>query len=204
MKIVAFAGSNSKKSINKSLATYASSLFEGANTNLLDLNDYEVTLYSIDKEEVDGIPLPIKQLASQLDEADLIIISLAEHNGTYSVAFKNVYDWLSRITDRKTFGNKPILLMATSPGSRGGIGVLSAAHERFPRDGSEILDVFSLPSFYENFNADKGITSTELRTELIKKVNTIKYKQFSSFYKDDSFTCGIDTTKDDAGDAIEY
>ena len=40
MKLLAFAASSSKKSINKQLATYAASLVEGANTEVIDLNDY--------------------------------------------------------------------------------------------------------------------------------------------------------------------
>ena len=40
MKIIAFGGSNSTQSINKRLATYASSLFENADVEVLDLNDF--------------------------------------------------------------------------------------------------------------------------------------------------------------------
>ncbi|RYX80586.1 NADPH-dependent FMN reductase, partial [bacterium] len=41
MKIIAFAGSSSKNSINKKLAIYTSSLFKDADVEVLDLNDYE-------------------------------------------------------------------------------------------------------------------------------------------------------------------
>ena len=203
MKIVGIAGSNSKNSINKSLINYASSLFENAKIEILDLNDFEVSLYGIDKEIATGIPSKIQELSTIIDDANLLILSLAEHNGTYSVAFKNIYDWLSRIQDRKALGNKPILLMASSPGGRGGLGVVEAAQSRFPRDGSEILETFSLPNFNTNFN-DSKIIDVKLNTELIKKTNSIKYNHFKMFYKDDSFTCGIDPSKDDCGDAIEY
>jgi chromate reductase len=203
MKIIAIAGSNSKNSINKQLADYASSLFENAKIELLDLNDFEVSIYSIDKEMLMGIPSKIVELSTIINDADLLVISLAEHNGTYSAAFKNVYDWLSRIPNKKALGSKPVFLMASSPGTRGGLGVLEAAQNRFPRDGSEILASFSLPSFNENFK-EAAISELKLRTELIKKVNAIKSNHFKMHYKDDSFTCGIDPTKDDCGDAIEY
>ena len=203
MKIVAIAGSSSKKSINRSLSEYASTLFENAKTDLLDLNNYEVEIYSIDKELEGGVPSQIIALAQLIDASDLMVLSLAEHNGTYSAAFKNIYDWLSRIPNRKALGSKPLLLMATSPGPRGGLGVLEAAQSRFPRDGSEILATFSLPSFNDNFNASE-ISTINYKTELIKKVNDIKLNHFKMHYKDDSFTCGIDPTKDDCGDAIEY
>jgi len=50
MKIVAFGASSSRTPINKTLATYAASLVEGASTEVLDLNDFEMPLFSEDKE----------------------------------------------------------------------------------------------------------------------------------------------------------
>ena len=55
-QIVAFGASSSKKSINKDLATYAASLIEDANVLILDLNDFEMPIYSIDYENDHGIP----------------------------------------------------------------------------------------------------------------------------------------------------
>ena len=51
MKIIAFAGSNSSKSINKKLVTYASSLFENAEVEILDLRDYQAPVFSVDVEK---------------------------------------------------------------------------------------------------------------------------------------------------------
>ena len=56
MKLLAFAASSSKKSINKRLVTYAASLLEGADVEGLDLNDFEMPLFSVDKEEELGHP----------------------------------------------------------------------------------------------------------------------------------------------------
>lgn len=45
-KILVFAGSNSPKSINKALAVHASSKIEGTESTVLDLNDFELPIYS--------------------------------------------------------------------------------------------------------------------------------------------------------------
>ena len=58
-------------------------------------------------------------------------MSLAEHNSSYSVAFKNVFDWISRIPGRPHWGDKDVFLMATAPGPKGGANVLAAATARF-------------------------------------------------------------------------
>ena len=172
MNILTIPGSSSTNSINKKLAEYAGSLFEKGDVENVDLNDYEVDIFSVDKEK-NGIPKKISELAEKIDNSNLLILSLAEHNGSYSAAFKNVYDWLSRIPNRKALGNKPMLLLATSPGGRGGASGLAAGLERFPRDGSEVWESFSLPSFNDHFTDDKGITTTSIRLELIRKINFI-------------------------------
>ena len=46
MKIVAFSASTSSTSINKVLATYAAKQVEGAQVNVLDLNNYQVPMFS--------------------------------------------------------------------------------------------------------------------------------------------------------------
>lgn len=175
MKIIAFAGSSSSESINKKLVRWASTQFD-AEVELLDLNDFEVPIYSIDKEKANGIPASIKVFSEKLAEGDLILLSLAEHNGAYSSAFKNIFDWASRIPDTKAFHDKPMFLMATSPGARGGSTVLEIAKNRFQFNGGNVLETFSLPSFNENFNLEEGITNSELRESFNEKVKLIHTK----------------------------
>lgn len=171
-KIIAFAGSSSNNSINKQLVTYTTSLFNNADVEILDLNNYEMPLYSIDKEKENGFPDLAIQFLSKIGNADLLVVSLAEHNGNYSTAFKNILDWTSRINP-KVFQSKKMLLMATSPGARGGSSVLEIAKDRFPRHDAELVGTFSLPSFNDNFDKDKGITNKELNERLIQIVKSI-------------------------------
>ncbi len=166
MKIVAFAGSNSKTSINKRLAVYAAGLFKQAEVQILDLNDFELPLFGVDIERELGKPPIARAFLDKLQQSDIIVLSLAEHNGAFSVAFKNIYDWASR-QEKQVFADKPMLLMAASPGKRGGATVLEAAKLSLPRYGGNIREIFSLPSFNENFDLEKGkITNPELDAEL--------------------------------------
>lgn len=174
MKILAFAGSSSSTSINKQLVTSVSKFFENYEVEILDLNDYEMPIYSSDREKSGGLPKLAYDFAEKIDTSDFLLISLAEHNGNYSAAFKNLMDWVSRIPERKIFGEKPMFLMATSPGKRGGASVLEIASKRFPFDGAKILDTFSLPFFYEFFEAEKGIIDDEKSKELQTKIEKIK------------------------------
>lgn len=174
MKILAFAGSNSSTSINKKLVTYAASYFKDDTVEIVDLNDYEMPLYSVDREKQSGIPQQALEFAGKIDSSDLLLISLSENNGAYTAAFKNIFDWVSVIPGRKAFGKKPMLLMATSTGARGGLGVLEIAKKRMPFSGGNVLETFSLPSFNENFDPEKGILNEVLKDELESKIQSVK------------------------------
>ena len=174
MKVLAFAGSTSKASINKQLVEYVAGFFKEDEVELLDLNHYEMPLFSIDKEIEFGIPQEALTFSEKLGSADLILISLAEHNGAYSAAFKNVLDWTSRIPNKSVFQDKAVFLMATSPGARGGGTVLEIALNRFPFNGANVVGDFSLPSFGETFEIGKGITNETLKEELSNKIAEIK------------------------------
>lgn len=173
MKILAFGASNHSNSINQKLAVYIAQQFGNQDIDVLDLNDYEMSIYSIDREVNSGVPRLALDFAEKIDGADLIVISLAEYNGSYSVAFKNIFDWISRIPSRKAFNDKKIFLAATSPGERGGMTILETAKARFPYDGGNIVAEFSLPSFGANFDTEKGIINEEKQRELEEKIKQI-------------------------------
>ena len=167
--IITIGGSTSKKSINKILAEHAADMMTGVKVLKLDLNDYQLPLYSIDVENERGFPKSLLALNKVIEETDGFIISLAEHNGAYSAAFKNTFDWLSRI-DGKVWRNKPILLLSTSPGARGGQSVMELALSRFPRNGGNVVGSMTFPSFQQNF-IDGEIINLELKNKLAQLSN---------------------------------
>lgn len=173
MKILAFGASNSLHSINKKLATYAATFFENAEVNIIDLNDFEMPLFSIDKENKSGHPTEANNFLTAIGHADLLIVSMAEHNGSYTVAFKNILDWASRING-KVFQNKPMLLLSTSTGARGGKSVMEAAKTRFPFHAANIIDTFSLPEFNKNFSVTDGITDPDLKEAFLSVIQKTK------------------------------
>ena len=173
-KIIAFGASSSKTSINKQLAVYAANQFKDTTVEVLDLNDYEMPVFSVDREQEDGIPKLAHDFFSKIGSADLLVISFAEHNGAYSAAFKNIFDWSSRI-NAKTFQEKPTLLLSTSPGPRGGSSVLELVTGRFPFQGALVKGSFSLPSFHQNYEAEKGIINDEFKNQLDEIINAIEF-----------------------------
>lgn len=171
-KIIALGASSSRKSINKSLAIHAASKVADASITVIDLNDYILPLYSVDAEKESGIPEAAHRFMDIIASADGLVISLAEHNGTSTAVFKNLIDWLTRI-DINVWKGIPMLLMATSPGGRGGANVLAAAKAYFPFMEGNIVADFTLPSFYDNFS-NGGIANSELAQQLDEKVTLLE------------------------------
>ena len=170
--IVTIGGSSSKNSINKILAEYTGSLVANVELQKVDLNNFPMPLYSIDEETENGFSKGVTELNAIIEKADGFVISLAEHNGAYTTAFKNAFDWLSRI-ESKVWRNKPMLLMATSPGERGGQTVLDIALGRFPYMGAVIIGAVSFPSFYENFKNGE-IANKDLNIVIKEKINELE------------------------------
>ena len=137
MKLLAFGASTSSTSINRQLANFAANQVADAEVTDLDLSQFSLPIYSSDEEEANGIPADARAFKDLITSHDGIVVSLAEHNGSYAAAFKNLYDWVSRI-DQSVWADKPMLLLSTSPGGRGGMTVMEAAKATFPRMGADL------------------------------------------------------------------
>ncbi|MGH1520488.1 NADPH-dependent FMN reductase [Chryseobacterium sp. JK1] len=172
MKILAFAGSTSSTSINRELVKFVLKDFQDEEINLIDLNNFTMPVFSVDLEKK-GFPDEAHHFLKVIEECDVIICSLAEHNRSYSAAFKNVFDWASRI-NVKVFQNKPMFLMSTSPGGYGGGNVMNTAKTFFPQFAADIKETFSLPKFYENFDLESGVINPDLLADLKNKLNNFK------------------------------
>lgn len=157
MKLLAFAASNSRHSINAALVAYAAERFRAQHlpaldVEMLDLNDYEMALYSPEREAV-GLPPEAQAFFDKIGSVDALMISYAEHNGLYTAAWKNTFDWMSRI-DGKVFQDRPMVVFATSPGSRGGANVLKTAETSAPFFGADIVGSVSIAHWGEAYDAD--------------------------------------------------
>lgn len=170
MKVLAFAASNSRSSINGQLVAHAAERLRehapDAQVELLDLNDYEMPLYGVDREQADGVPPAAGDFLARIAEADVLLVSFAEHNGTFTVAFKNVLDWASRLEPR-IWQDTPLVLLSTSPGPGGARSVLAAAQGAAPFWGGDLRGTLSVPRFGQAFDVERGLlTDQELATSL--------------------------------------
>ena len=173
MKVLAFA-SNNKHSINRALATYAANLIDDATVEVLDINDYEMPIFSDDRERELGQPDQARRFFQKIGEADAIIVSFAEHNGSYTAAYKNLFDWTSRI-DGKFYQNKPMLMLASSPGPGGASSVLASAKSSAGYFAADVKAAISVPSFYVNFDVESNeLTNAHIKEEIWQAVQLLE------------------------------
>ena len=166
MKVLAFAASNSRQSINKQLIRYTATLLADQDIDIIDINDYQMPIYSSDLEQDHGIPEAASRFINKIAEADALIISYAEHNGNYTVAYKNLFDWASRQT-MEVYQGKPIVMLATSPGAGGANSVLSLAVESAHFFAGRVVASLSIPEFFNNFDQQRTVlTNQELVAQL--------------------------------------
>ncbi|MGB1317184.1 MAG: NADPH-dependent FMN reductase, partial [Flavobacteriales bacterium] len=141
---------------------------------IIRLADYAAPIYSAEQEK-EGIPEGIARLRNEFDQADAFILSTPEYNGSIPGGLKNTMDWLSR-TEGTTFQDKPVLLMSTSPGARGGATVLNHLATIIPYWGAKLIGPFSLPSFHQNLvnnemNAELKAGLDKNLTELLEAIS---------------------------------
>ncbi len=167
MRILAFAASNSSTSINRNLVEYAASLAEGHEIETLDIHDYEMPIFSEDREEeMGGVPQLAHDFLARIKGVDALMISHAEHNGTFPASFKNLFDWCSRL-GAEVWQGKKMALMATSDGQGGAGRVLDFAVKAAPNFGGEVVGHLSVPHYSDVFDEEAGkLTDAELDAAL--------------------------------------
>ena len=165
MNILALAATTSRQSINARLLSHAADvlaadILPGAKISFLDLNDFEMPIYSVDREAASGIPEAAKRFHAAIGAADALLFAFAEHNGHFTAAYKNLFDWTSRVEKVGAMSNlyqgKPMVALGTSPGPGGAQHVLNFVKTTAPYFAADVRASFSLPGFGDNFDVDTG------------------------------------------------
>lgn len=165
-KILAFTGSNHSKSINRQLLQFALELMDKRSFEIteIDLRDYSPVMLSLDEEKQNGLPQETHALHELMQGFDGFIIASPEHNWSVPAFLKNITDWLSR-KELKFFHEKPVLLLSTSQGGRGGktnLAVLETVYSKM--FAGNVTGSYSLPSFSQNFQDGKIVYEEELNS----------------------------------------
>ena len=128
--ILIFAGSARRGAFSKQLAAAATTIIAeaGAKPTLIDLADFEASLYNADLEDSSGIPQSVLDFRRLVASHHGLMIATPEYNGFITPLVLNMLCWASRPSLGDDFGpvfqTKPVALMAASPGRLGGVRVI--------------------------------------------------------------------------------
>lgn len=169
-RILVFAGSARRDSLNKTLARLAARHCNdlGAEASFIDLAEYPMPLYDGDIEAGDGPPENAFRLQTLIAGQDGLLIASPEYNNSLPALLKNTLDWVSRtprVRGANPFSGKVAGLLAASPGSLGGMRGLD--HVRRVLD---TLGVLVLPGVVAVGHADTAFDADgRLREESAEK-----------------------------------
>lgn len=129
--ILFFAGSVKSGSLNVKLAKAACTIASqdsDINAQFIDLNNYDMPIFSEDIETNNGMPKNAAAFKSLLQNANGFFIASPEYNGFFTPLLKNAIDWASRShtsdmynNDTETFKGKVAGIAGTSPGGLGAL-----------------------------------------------------------------------------------
>ena len=158
-KILAFAGSLRKDSLNKKAVKIAveGARKAGAEVTYIDLKDFPVPIYDGDIEANEGLPENAVKLQDLMFEHDGFLISSPEYNSGISGTFKTYIDWTSRPREGRNAGasyaDKYASIMSASPGGLGGIRALPNVRTILASMGVNVLaQDFALSKAHEAFD----------------------------------------------------
>lgn len=130
-KILVFAGSARRDSLNKKLARVGAEAVRaaGGEATFVDLDDYPMPVYHGDLEAKEGMPESARRLRALFLAHEGLLVASPENNQSMSSLLKNVIDWLSRdVGDGKgvnsglaPYRGKVVGIMNATPGPYGGV-----------------------------------------------------------------------------------
>ena len=131
VKVLVFAGSARRDSLNKKLARIGARHVgeAGGEARFVDLQDYPMPLYHGDLEAAEGLAANARKLRDVFLAHDALLIASPENNSSVTALLKNTIDWLSRsVADGKgvnsglaPYRGKLAGLMSASPGQFAGV-----------------------------------------------------------------------------------
>ena len=174
MKILFFAGSLRKQSLNKKFVNVAFEIAKakgGCEPELIDLLDYEMPVYNQDIQDA-GFPQTASRFIEKVMSAQAIVISSPEYNGSISSVLKNTVDWSSR-GPKNPWAGKQVLLLGASPGALGATRGLWHGRQPFTVLSAHVYpDMMGLPKANEAFDEQGRLKDKASHERLAKLVES--------------------------------
>ena len=158
-RILAFAGSARRESLNRKLLAVAvrETRAAGGEVTLIDLNEYQLPLYHGDLEDHDGMPANADRLVRLITEHAGLLIASPEYNSLITPLLKNTIDWCTR-ADPNPLEGRVAAVVSASPGMFGGVRSAQMARQLLLHLGCHVVPAqCTLPRAHEAFEPDGAL-----------------------------------------------
>lgn len=167
MRVLAISGSLRAASHNTALLRAAADLApDGVELELFDGLEL-VPPYNED-HDTDTPAEPVTRLRQRIADADAVLFSTPEYNGSVPGQLKNAVDWASRPFGRSALWGKPVAVIGASTSEYGALWAQADLRKTLGISGARVLDA-ELPvgKAHERLSAD-GELDDEMRERLVE------------------------------------
>ncbi|HVD32947.1 MAG TPA: NAD(P)H-dependent oxidoreductase [Gemmatimonadales bacterium] len=170
MRLLAFAASLKRESLNRKLINLAVELAREAQVevDLADFREFDMPLYDADLQSSAGFPEGARELARRIEAVDGLMIASPEYNYSLPGTLKNAIDWVSRMKPMPLRGKHGVLLAASTSLVGGSRGLWAL---RVPLESLGVMllpDMFALAQAPQAFDEHGKLKDPELQERLRK------------------------------------
>ena len=137
----------------------------------LELDVYEglreLPPYDFDAD-VEPAPAAVQDLRDAIADADAVVFSTPEYNGSIPGVLKNAVDWASRPFPDNALHNKPVLVVGASTGMFGAVWAQADLRKVLGLTGARVLgdQELAVPLAHEIVSADGALRDPDLEARL--------------------------------------
>ena len=181
-RILAFAGSLRRDSLNKKLVRVAAEAARaaGGDVTVVDLKDLPMPVYDGDLEASEGIPPNAMTLKELMLAHQAFLVSTPEYNTSVPGGLKNAIDWASRAEKGEPplacFEGKVAGLLSASPGNFGGMRSLMTVRAILSNIRVLVIpEQVAVPKAHEAFDAEGKLLDAKLNAAVGKLAQRLVY-----------------------------
>ena len=183
--LLVLCGSARAGSLNRKLAAVAGEAArqDGANVTELDLRALALPIYDGDIEAGSGVPAGAQALLDAVLACEAMLIVAPEYNGFPTPLLINAFDWLSRVAAQPPHrpsglaatANKPVALLAASPGPLGGLRAMNYLRQYLQMAFTAIVvpQQFALGRAFEAFDEAGGLKDAKAAQAVANVVHAL-------------------------------
>jgi chromate reductase len=174
MRILGISGSLRADSLNtRLLRAAAEQLPPGAELVIYDSAALKA-VPAFDEDDEATPTAAVEALRETIAQADAVLFSTPEYNGSIPGVLKNALDWVSRPVTTNSLRNKPVAVVGASTGLFGAVWAQAELRKVLQTIGARVVDrELPLVQAHERFDEDGRLAEAEMREELAEHVGAL-------------------------------